>query len=211
MVDSDERSRRLGVEPETTPDGRPRWWFHGITDDQARGAADLGLVEVRRLHQMRRPLPIDESTDLVVRAFDPDRDVSGWLDVNNRAFDFHPDQGGWTEATLEGRMAEPWFSLDDFLVHDGANDRLDGFCWTKVHGDHDPVLGEIYVIAAAPERHGTGLGRALVVAGLAHLWAAHRTPVGMLYVESDNAPALRLYRALGFAVHADDVAFEEPT
>jgi mycothiol synthase len=105
-------------------------------------------------------------------------------------------------------MREPWFALDDFLVHDGPDGVIDGFCWTKVHRDQDPQLGEIYVIGAAPERHGTGLGRALVVAGLGHLWAGHRTPVAMLYVEADNEPALRLYLKLGFTVHADDIAYE---
>jgi mycothiol synthase len=195
----------LGVAPE---DGSERWWLRAANADTHERARGLGLVEVRRLHQMRRPLPLDEQPDLPVRPFDPDRDVEQWLDVNNRAFDFHPDQGGWTEATLRGRMAEPWFSLDDFLVHDGDDGRLDGFCWTKVHRDREPELGEIYVIAAAPERHGTGLGRRLVVAGLAHLWEEHHTPVGMLYVEADNAPALRLYRKLGFDVFSDDVAYE---
>jgi mycothiol synthase len=209
MVDSAERSRRLGVEPEITADGGRRWWLQGATAARQAAALELGLTEVRRLHQMRRPLPIDETTALTVRPFDPDRDVEPWLDVNNRAFAFHPDQGNWTASTLQERMREPWFALDDFLVHDGADGGIDGFCWTKVHRDHDPVLGEIYVIGAAPERHGTGLGRALVVAGLEHLWAAHRTPVGMLYVESDNEPALVLYRKLGFTVHADDVAYEE--
>ncbi len=211
----EEISAQLGINP-SDDGGRRQWWLRGEPDELHELARSLGLVEVRRLHQMRRPLPVEpeltgDAAPLVVRAFDPAVDVDDWLDVNNRAFDFHPDQGGWTAATLRIRMSEPWFALDDFLVHDGPDGKLDGFCWTKVHAEDTPRIGEIYVIAAAPERHGTGLGRALVIAGLEHLWRQHATPIGMLYVEADNEPALRLYRRLGFAVHADDAAYEVPS
>ena len=84
--------------------------------------------------------------------------------------------------------------------------RLAGFCWTKIHDEHDPALGEIYVIAVDPDFHGLGLGRALTLAGLEHL-TARGVPVGMLYVDADNAPAMKLYDSLGFTVHRTDQAF----
>ena len=48
-----------------------------------------------------------------------------------------------------------------------------------------------------PEHHGRGLGRALTLAGLAHL-AGRGLRNAILYVESDNRPALRMYWGLGF-------------
>jgi len=105
-------------------------------------------------------------------------------------------------------MAEPWFRADGFLVHDGPADgpgdgpagAIDAFCWTKIHTDHDPPLGEIYVIGVDPDAHGRGLGRALTLGGLDWL-ADHGLTIGMLYVEADNDAAVGLYRDLGFTEH----------
>lgn len=161
-------------------------------------AADTGFALTREILQMRRPLPLDGVSDLAVRPFDPAADAGAWLDVNNRAFGWHPDQGGWTDDRLQAALAEPWVDLDGFLVHE-HDDRLAGFCWTKVHRDTDPPLGEIFVIAIDPALHGQGLGRALTLAGLAHL-AAAGLGTAMLYVEASNQAARRLYRDLGFTV-----------
>ena len=173
-------------------------------------AAAVGLRRGRDLLQMRRPLPLERSLvearpPLPTRPFVAGRDEEAWLDVNNRAFSSHPEQGNWDLGILKDRQGEPWFDPEGFLLHE--DDRgLAGFCWTKVHADHHPPLGEIYVVAVDPDRAGRGLGRGLVVAGLE--WLAGRgLGVAMLYVDAGNAPAVRLYEHLGFSVDHLDRAY----
>ena len=130
--------------------------------------------------------------------------------MNNRAFAWHPEQGNMTREGLAQRQAEPWYDPRGFLLHE-RDGRLAGFCWTKVHpatGD-EPRMGEIYVIATAPEEAGRGLGRALTTAGLDWLHHERSTPVGMLYVDGDNTPAVALYEKLGFTRHHVDRAYTE--
>lgn len=182
-------------------------------DDLDAIARSAGFALTRTLLQMRRPLPMPEGDRggsgalPPVRAFRPGVDDDAWLTVNNRAFAWHPEQGGWTREDLAERMSEPWFRADGFLLHDadhdagdGAGRAIDAFCWTKIHADHDPPLGEIYVIGVDPDAHGRGLGRALTLAGLDWL-AAHGLTIGMLYVEADNDAGVGLYRDLGFTEH----------
>ncbi len=187
--------------------GHVHYWVYEPTAAHTRIAAEVGLTPGRDLWQMRVPLPLAQSTDLVTRAFEPGRDESAWLDVNNTAFESHPEQGTWTLDDVSHRQQEPWFDAQGFLLHE-IDGRLAGFCWTKIHEgtpDQPERLGEIYVIAVHPDFVGRGLGKALCVAGLAHL--ATQVDTGMLYVDADNEAAVGLYRHLGFTVHHTDRAF----
>ena len=75
-----------------------------------------------------------------------------------------------------------------------ASAGLAGVATLQLVGD----TADLHRVVVAPERRGRGIGRALVEAGLA--WVAERHAHRMLLeVEHDNAPALALYRGLGFA------------
>ncbi len=171
-------------------------WVDEPGPDDDEEAATLGLAPSRDLWKMDVALPLAESTDLPTRPFEVGRDEDAWLAVNNRAFAWHREQSGWTRADLEQRFAEPWFDPAGFLLHE-EDGRLLGFCWTKLHAHLDPTEGEVYVIAAAPEAQGRGLGRRLTVAGYDHLHRERDTPVGTLWVDADNVAAVALYERLG--------------
>ena len=190
--------------------GRLELWIEQVDDALDAAATDAGFEQWRDLFQMRCPLPVpgERAVELAVRSFTP-ADADEFLRVNNRAFSWHPEQGNMTLDGLHERMAEPWFDADGFLLHvrDG---HLAGFCWTKVHAADpvlgDPAMGEIYAIAIDPDFHGQGLGGPMTLAGLDWL-ARQGLDVGMLYVESDNQPAVRTYERLGFRVHHIDRAY----
>ncbi len=182
-------------------------WTAAGRDEVVAALLRAGFAETRRLLRMERPLPLEEDVRLpptiAMRSFAPGHDEGAWLAVNNAAFANHPEQSGWVEATLGRRMAEPWFDTEGFLLAEDS-DGLAGFCWTKQHPDG---VGEIFVIGVDPSRQGTGLGRALVVAGLASLHQRGST-IGMLYVDGANEAAVGLYETLGFEVVHTDVAYE---
>ncbi len=173
-------------------------------------APDLG-EPVRELDELRRPLPLEETQTSalgawVFRPYRPVVDDDGLLAVNNRAFEWHPDQGGWNAAQLAERTDTPWFRADDVLVHEDDDGTIDGFCWTRHHQAErgGPAIGEIFAIATDPAGHRRGLGRALAVAGL-ELQARRGATVASLYVERDNTPAQRLYASMGFTLHRRQV------
>lgn len=186
--------------------GRLRWRVAAPSDGHREVAKSLGFDDRRRLFQMRRSLPLPWSTDLPTRAFDPDVDTERWLEVNNAAFAWHPEQSGQTADQLAATMAEPWYDPEGFLVHP-VEGPMKGFCWTKVHNDFDPPMGEIFVIGVHPDYHGQGLGKDLVLAGLDHM-ANKGLTRAMLYTEADNIPALRMYEGLGFEVDHEIVVFD---
>ncbi|EHB57942.1 mycothiol biosynthesis acetyltransferase [Mycolicibacterium rhodesiae JS60] len=214
-----------------------RFWAHG-TLPAARAVADvLGLAVVRELMQMRRTLR--DVPELVVpqgitlRTYRGSADDAELLRVNNAAFSWHPEQGGWGQSELDERRRETWFDPEGlFLAVDDDTGALLGFHWTKVHAD-EPGLGEVYIVGVDPAAQGRSLGRALTVVGLQYL--AERLasrppedipgslrscppediprslrscpPEGMLYVEADNTAAVKTYERLGFAVSSVDTAY----
>ena len=193
--------------------GEVNWWVFEPTSAHEELASSAAMTQRRTLYQMRRPLPADRHATITTRAFVPGADDEAWLDVNNRAFADHAEQGGWTATTFRQRQQEEWFDPEGFRIHE-RDGRVAGFCWTKVHpgGDHasDPNhegdLGEIYVIAVDPDFHGLGLGSELTVSGLDHL-SERGIRTGLLYVDAGNEGAVAMYRKLGFDVHATNAAF----
>lgn len=218
MVDPAHRRRGIGARlldgvteltraaPADAPE--PAVWAHGELEGALALLEGAGWAPRRTLLTLGRPLPGVAVPDtaatlrpLEVTTFDAGRDAEDWVALNARAFADHPEQGRMTLEDLQARMAQPWFDAEGFLLARHL-DELVGFVWTK----HEPgeADGEIYVVGTSPAAQGHGVARHLLALALRHL-ASRGARRAVLYVEGDNAPALSLYRRLGFTTIGRDV------
>jgi mycothiol synthase len=189
-----------------------RIWAHGNLEPARATASALGLVVVRELLQMRRPLidlpPVTVPDGVRITTYSGPADDAELLRVNNAAFAWHPEQSGWTEADIAERRGERWFDpAGVFMAVDEHTGALLGFHWTKIHGAD---LGEVYVVGVDPAAQGRGLGATLTLVGLHHLaqrLSESPDPTVMLYVEADNSAAVKTYQRLGFDVSSVDAAY----
>ncbi|QOT16185.1 mycothiol synthase [Paenarthrobacter sp. YJN-5] len=189
-------------------------WSHGNHEAAAELASRFGYGPVRELRKMRLMSSSSSLPDaalppgVTLRAFVPGQDEQAWLAANRAAFAHHPEQGSMTLADLKAREEETWFDPEGFLLAVDADGTLLGYHWTKVHpkqGPH-PAIGEVYVVGVTPDAQGSGLGKALTVAGIRHLQEKGLHAV-MLYVDADNEAAVALYRKLGFVRWDTDVMY----
>ncbi|UIZ91834.1 mycothiol synthase [Corynebacterium sp. CNCTC7651] len=141
-----------------------------------------------------------------VERFGRERVEADWLAVNNDAFSWHPEQGGWDLARLRQGMDTDWFDPEGlwFLYDErGAEPALAGFHWTK---RHPGATGEVYVVGLSSSYRGEGMGGPLMAIGLEHLVKDGSSQV-ILYVEADNQPAVKRYNEIGFTVAESHVVY----
>ncbi len=192
-----------------------RLWAHGNLEPARAMAKSIGLAPARELLQMRRPLtelpPVRIPAGVRIDTYRGEDDDAELLRVNNAAFAWHPEQGGWTAADIAERRGEPWFDAAGlFLAFDEQTGKLLGFHWTKVHNEG---LGEVYVVGVDPAAQGRGVGATLTLVGLHHIaerLSGADQPTVLLYVEADNSAAVNTYRRLGFDVFHVDAAYASP-
>jgi mycothiol synthase len=209
VVDPEHRGHGLGrALVEAVVDEAPgelTAWSHADHPAAAALARRFGFRPTRALWVMERaaaPVDVPEVDGVTIRGY-RESDADEVIRVNAAAFAHHPEQGSMDAANLAERMAERWFDPAGLLVAD-AGEGLLAFHWTK---QHSADLGEVYVVAVDPSAQGRGLGRAVTAAGLAHLTSLGVRRI-LLYVESDNEPAIATYSRLGFEHTQTHVQYE---
>ena len=193
------------------------FWAHGNLPAAQATAESIGVRPVRELLVMAvDAAKIDPRADApagyelvsypqAVARFGEDEVKRQWLEVNNDAFSWHPEQGGWDLDRLRRGMGASWFDPEGvWLLY--AGDELAGFHWTK---QHPGGVGEVYVIGLSSRHRGQGLGAPLLEAGLRFLVERGSSQV-ILYVESDNEPAVRRYVETGFTIAESHVVYQKP-
>lgn len=183
-------------------------WAHGDLPEAQQFAQALGLNPTRQLLVMAADItphqvpPLPSGLTLLtateaVEQFGQRHFDNQWLIANNQAFSWHPEQGDWDHNRLEAARNTDWYRPEDVLTL-WDNDIMLGFHWMKRHGElAEGAEAEVYVIGLADAGRGRGLGAILLSAGINHLYDEGARRV-ILYVESDNAPAIAAYEALGF-------------
>jgi len=179
-------------------------WIEDAQIDDDNLLNSIGFSSYRDLWQMRCKFP-PNGEGIPTRPFICGVDDEAFLEVNSRAFSWHPEQGSLDLSKLNDLFKEEWFDDEGFLLLEIKN-RLAGFCWTKMHHQGDLTVGEIFAIAVDPDFHGRGFGKPLTISGLNYL-ANVGADLGMLYVEADNKPAIRIYEDIGFTHFSTNRAY----
>jgi len=198
-----------------------RLWVHGEQEAAHSLAASFDFKKIRTVLQMSKsltdiqPIPVINN-EIIIRSFLPGIDSDAWLELNNKVFKDHPEQGSWQLSDLNHRLSEEWFDEKGFFIVE-KNEQVIASTWTKVHGEHShdhdgeashahPAIGEIYITAVDPEYTGRGIGKVLTITALNYL-KYQGLKEAMLYVDFDNKAALNLYDSLGFKLSSKDVLY----
>lgn len=213
VVDPDHRRSGLGrrMLEELIADGEEQFWAHGDLPAAQALAASVGLTVARELLVLRLtfdgpPVPERDIDGVTLRTFRPS-DADELIAVNARAFAHHPEQGAMDRADFDRRTSADWFDPDGLFIAE-RDGKIIGFHWTKIEDSPEGQRsGEVYVVGIDPEAQGGGLGTALTARGLRHMYELG-VPVVDLYVEGDNAPALKVYKNLGFKDWKKDTLYQ---
>ena len=124
--------------------------------------------------------------------------------LQNRAF-----AGSWgynpnTVEVITFRIIVSTCSRQDIILA-YERYRAIGCCWTGIiceEGIPSVKKGRIHMLGVAPDHRGKGIGRELMMAGLARL-RNRGLNVAELTVDSQNKVACALYKSIGFEVRAD--------
>ncbi|WP_426716972.1 mycothiol synthase [Corynebacterium auriscanis] len=213
-------------------------WAHGDGSEAQRFVATLDARRTRELLKMAVSCPpgsprANEFAMMAERArksltgsgikvlsyaeasekFGVDHVDEEWVRVNNEAFAWHPEQGGWSVEHLRREKDTGWFDPDGVLMLwiDDENPECMGFHWTKIplaerEKDEGQRVGEVYVVCLADAARGRKLGGPVTLVGMDYLMDRGVGEIE-LYVEGDNAPAVSTYGKLGFSVVHTDVVY----
>jgi mycothiol synthase len=197
-----------------THGGKPwQWWITNPTPAHERIATEAGWRLERTIFHLaialdQPPQACATVPTLTTRPFEAARDSDALRSINNRAFEWHPDQHDWTAEEFQRSLAQPWVAPSDILMALDADGNPIGFCWMKIHNPGVPT-GEIFLIAIDPDAAGAGLGTQLVCVSLLHI-LQRGCQRAELWCEASNSRALRLYDKVGFEVIGTEVAYGAP-
>lgn len=177
--------------------------------------AGHGFRPIRSYLRMERPLagPVDLPqlpTGFTLRTVAGDHEAAAWVELFNQSFvdhwNFHP----LTVERLRALWAEALYRRDLDLVVVAPDGSLAAFCGCDINPDDADGAGWISVLGTRRGYRNQGLGRAMLLAGLAALRSAG-SHVARLLVDSESLTgATRLYAVTGFVEARRSIQMARP-
>ena len=164
----------------------------------------LGFKFIRHFYELKLDLnhirlPNFEPTEYIIRSLSAD-EADKLTHIQNRAF-----AGSWgfnpnTPDEIAYRINLSSCSPKNILMVYLENQPI-GYCWTRIFVEEDAVSGnkkgEIHMLGVDPDYRGKGIGRNVLLAGLADLKTQGVTDVE-LSADGEDRVARGLYESVGF-------------
>ncbi|MGD8295811.1 MAG: GNAT family N-acetyltransferase [Desulfobacterales bacterium] len=169
-----------------------------------RLALRLGFNFIRHFYGLKLnlndiQLPDIEPSEYVIRSLEPD-EADKLTYIQNRTFaaawGFNPNTLDEIAYRINLSSCSPGNVIMVYLKHQPI-----GYCWTRIFADEglaaDGVTGEIHMLGVDPDYRGKGIGRDVLLAGLADLKSKGVSTVE-LTADGEEPVALCLYESVGF-------------
>jgi mycothiol synthase len=169
-------------------------------------ASRLGFKFIRYFQELKLDLDITQLPDLkpseyIIRSLRPD-EAEILTQLQNRAFadswGFNPNTADEIAYRINLSSCSPKNILMAYLKNKPI-----GYCWTRIMIEEnttaDRMKGEIHMLGVDPKFRKKGIGRNVLLAGLAELNSSGVTIVELTADDTD-AVALGLYKSVGFQV-----------
>ena len=129
--------------------------------------------------------------------------------LQNTVFNEHFGYSANTEEEIQAHLLSPGASVDDIVMIHDSYEQLVAYCWTQIHDRDGSSVGRIGMTGVLPSARKKGLGRAIAEAGYNHLLKQNVSSME-LDVDSENAPAIRVYSSIGFVENSQVNWWERP-
>jgi len=202
------RARELGVE-------RAQVNIHQENPITKKLFSEMGFGCVRRFLEMSLDISectLPEMSDVfsVCRHLEPGEEEKLTF-IQNRSF---VDTWGYNPNTKEEigcRTQLPNCSPQNVLLM-GEEEHPIGYCWTKINSGGKKhtrnLTGHIHMLGVDPDHRGKGIGKQVLLAGIAYLQGEGIRLIS-LTVDEENKAACELYRSLGFEISGQTVWYEK--
>ncbi len=169
----------------------------------------LGFEKVREYREMTLDLKKADGKELMRASHEcrplGEGEEEMLVEIQRRSFADHWGYNPDTPETMDYNIGLSHRSPRD-IVLSCKEDDITGYCWTEVAPGGQ---GRIFMIGSDPDYRGRGIGRKLLLAGLANLKNKGVDEVG-LTVDSENQAAISLYQSVGFVPRESYLWYEKP-